>query len=575
MIRKLTPKSTLENFKREAKRWLVALRANVGEARARLERAFPAAPTNPALRDVQHALAREHGVEGWAALKDQLAADAFDNSQRAERVALFLQNASLDWRVGGPERTMARHAAVRLLNRDPEIAHDSIYTAVVCGDLDEVNRLIAERPEVASEKGGPRDWPPLLYLCSTRLPYPAVSDNAVAIARALLDNGADPNVYYPGGNDSIHYTALTCVAGEGEEDGPPHPQRRALWQLLLERGAEPYDNQTLYNTHFHGDVLWYLELMYAQSVKLGRQSDWEDPDWPMLDMGGYGPGAYYLLNISLGKNDLQLAEWLLAHGANAGTAKSSHRKFRPKRTLYEEAVALGNSEFAELLVRYGAAPRVSAMQGEEAFVAACFRGDRAEAQRLATQHPEYLTSPMAMFGAAHRDRADVVALLVDLGVSPNIADPKGGMQRALHVAAYADAPRAAAALLERGAAIDPVEFHHKGTPLWFAVWGQKPHTIELLSPFSRDLWALTFTGNVERVREVLSADPQLARMIGKETTPLMWLPEDEARAIEIVELLLAHGADPTIKNREGLTAADLASKRGLYNVARLLRPRGH
>ncbi|MEK6321924.1 MAG: ankyrin repeat domain-containing protein [Acidobacteriota bacterium] len=63
----------------------------------------------------------------------------------------------------------------------------------------------------------------------------------------------------------------------------------------------------------------------------------------------------------------------------------------------------------------------------------------------------------------------------------------------------------------------------------------------------------------------------LAKLTVDGNTPLMWLPEDEARATEIVELLLAHGADPTIRNKEGMTAADCAEKRGLYVVAELLR----
>jgi uncharacterized protein len=63
------------------------------------------------------------------------------------------------------------------------------------------------------------------------------------------------------------------------------------------------------------------------------------------------------------------------------------------------------------------------------------------------------------------------------------------------------------------------------------------------------------------LRELLSEEPDLAKIAGKGGTPLMWLPDDEARAIEIVELLLAHGADPTIKDQEGMTAADYAEKR--------------
>src|SRR3954464_9499100 len=61
-----------DSLKKEAKRWHRALRANDADARARFARALPDPPATPALRDVQHALAREHALPGWAALKQDL-----------------------------------------------------------------------------------------------------------------------------------------------------------------------------------------------------------------------------------------------------------------------------------------------------------------------------------------------------------------------------------------------------------------------------------------------------------------------------------------------------------------------
>ena len=72
MTRPLTPRSSLDNLKKEARRWLKALRANDVEARARLLRTLPEAPAAPTLRDVQHALAREYGLAGWSALRARL-----------------------------------------------------------------------------------------------------------------------------------------------------------------------------------------------------------------------------------------------------------------------------------------------------------------------------------------------------------------------------------------------------------------------------------------------------------------------------------------------------------------------
>ena len=95
--------------------------------------------------------------------------------------------------------------------------------------------------------------------------------------------------------------------------------------------------------------------------------------------------------------------------------------------------------------------------------------------------------------------------------------------------------------------------------------------IEFLGRFTRDVFHLTWIGNIERLREVLNEEPDLAKVAGDGNTPLRWLPEDDSRAIEIVELLVAHGADPKISNKEAQTASDCAEKRGLYDVSELLR----
>jgi uncharacterized protein len=598
MHRKLTPGSTLENLKREAKRWLKALHANDNEALARLDRAWPGAPESPGLRDVQRALALEHGLSGWTELKNQVGEGAGEDSSHEKLVARFLRNACPDHHVrGGPAHVMALHTAERLLKQHPEIARDSFYTAIVCGDVAEVERVLRERPQAATEESvgagydrarvgefedifkdaGPMHWEPLLYLCFTRLSFPPASENAVAIAKLLLDHGANPNAYFKAGDS--RYTPLVGVIGEGEENRPPHPDRDALAQLLIERGANPHDGQVIYNTHFKGDVRWYLEMAYTHAVATGRESEWADPNWPMFDMGGYGCGARFLLGGAIDRNDLGLAQWMLEHGANPNAPPAPRRNAYAidvsgrlsKSTLYEEAIRKGSVEMAELLARYGAARSAREPEGQEAFAAACLRLDRGKAEALLTGHPEYLSSPGPMTIAAARDQSDVVALLLDLGMSPDIEDPEEGKQHPLHAAAYDGALRAAQVLIDRGAQIDPRETRYGITPLWGAVWAQRRRMIEFLSPLSRDVWALTFIGAVERLRAVLMADPKLARSSGEHETPLMWLPDDEPRATEIAEMLLAGGADPNVRNNQGQTAADLAGIRGLDDVATLLR----
>ena len=486
----------------------------------------------------------------------------------AERVATFLEFACWDHHVHGKgDHQMHDRAAARLLAQHPELSHDSIYTAVVCGELDDVGRILGAQPEAARERGGPRGWTPLLYLCYTRFTHQPTIDNAVAIGRALLDCGANPNDFYMAGD--ARYTALVGVAGEGEQDSPRQPQAEALFQLLLDRGAEPFDIQILYNTHFSGDVLWWLELIYAHSMKIGRAAAWADPNWSMLDMGGYGPGAHFLLGLAVDKNDVRLAEWLLSHGASPNASTSSHPKYNPTGTLYENAFREGFSEMANLLVRYGATPSAPVLEGEDAFAAACFRLDREEVQAQLDKHPEYLRSARSIFAAAKRDRADVVAFLLDLGMSIEIEDRR--KQRPLHMAAGGNALRAAALLIERGAEADPRDAIHNATPLGYAAHYWHQRMIELLSRVSRDVWNLAFTANVARLRDVLRAEPGFATLVDNDgITPLWWLPDDEAKALEIVDVFLAHGADPSITNKNGRTATDWALKRGMIHVARRL-----
>jgi ankyrin repeat protein len=482
----------------------------------------------------------------------------------AERVARFLQFACWDHHTHGKgDHRMYDRAAQRLLEQHPALARDSLYTAIVCGDLEEVTRRLAERPEAACERGGPREWTPLLYACYARFSSPPAIEHAAAIAGLLLDRDANPNDYYMAGHS--RYSALTGVAREGEQDAPPHPRREDLFQLLLERGANPYDIQVLYDTHFSGDVLWWLRLVYAHAVKTGHTSDWADPDWPMFDMGGYGSGARFLLGIAIRKNDIALARWLLEHGANPDAVPARNARLS-ERTLYEEAVREGATGIAELLRRHGATPTVAAMAGEEAFIDACLRLDRPAIEAQLRVHPEYLQSPHAMFEAAKRNRSDAVRLLIDVGAPIDVRDEHN--TRALHHAAAEGAIAVAQLLIQGGAEIDPRESRYGATPIGWAAHSDRQEMLDVLSRHSRDVWTLAFRGYVDRLRDVLRERPDLARLTDDEgSTPLWWLPDDEDQALEVVDLLIAHGADPLARNTSGRTAADWARARGMLEVA--------
>jgi hypothetical protein len=544
--RTLGAAATLESLKKEAKRWLKALREGDAAARERLRRVLPNAGAGIGLREVQHALALEHGLGGWAALKEALADRELAKRSAAERADDFLRHAIE--RQGG---ALAAH----ILRKHPDVARFNLHTAAVGGDVAEVERRLAHDGGAASATGGPKNWQPLQYLCYARLPLAESSEHAVAIARALLDAGADPKATWKDDWNNP-FTLLTGVIGEGEGREPRHPRAVELAELLIERGADPYDTQSMYNTSLHADDTFWLDFLYSRSDAAGTAERWRSKEaWPasgMLD---------YLLGNAVSRNHVKRVRWLLEHGAHA-TAPHSYSK----RNLHTEALLGGFAELAQLLLDFGAQPE--RLDDVHAFQAACMSGDRETASRLLAAHPEYRRFPGPMYQAADRDRVDVAEMLLELGVSPDV---EHGGWTALHSTAHNNAVRVAKLLIERGATIDIREKKYHSTPLGHAVWAGNHDMVDLLSGVSRDVIALVRAGKLERLRAVLAEDPTLAQATRDGRTALYFLSAPEERAVEIAELLLACGVDPSFLDTDGLNAADAAAKSGLEELAELLR----
>jgi ankyrin repeat protein len=366
-----------------------------------------------------------------------------------------------------------------------------------------------------------------------------------------------------------------------------HARARELARLLLERGADPHDNQVLYNVFadntsrqlLDDDIVWLLELMYEHSLRRGHKGDWDNPAWPMFDMGGAPslgdehrrhPGAHFMLSGAVNRNLLRLAEWMLRHGAGPNTPPGQLWRI-PQRSLYDDAIRLGHHEMAELLARYGATRVTPRLDDHDRFVDACLRLDRERIREYLRSHPDALGDHRALFELVRRDRVDAVEMLLDAGVSPNVSDDNG--ITALHIASWGS-ERSAIVLIARGADVDARDTQHHSPPLGWASWAGNQRMIELLGRYSADVWYLTHAGRVDRLREVLREHPDLAMVVNDDgETPLMWLPGDEDAAVAIVTLFLDRGADASTRSAQGLTAADIARRRGMEAVADLLTHR--
>jgi uncharacterized protein len=557
-----TPEEMIEHLRKDAKRRLKAFQGGKAEAVEWFRRILPNGPPNPTLRDMQLAVARTLDFPGWADLKRAFETPLPDPHSREGIVNRFLDNACPDHHVRGrQDHRRAAATAMRLLEQNPWLARHDFNTAVVCGEIGHVRDAIARDPRVAviassapsAIRGmsggandlyrdlGPKGWTPLLYLAFTRLPLPSSNDNAVEIARLLLEAGADPNAFFHAGDS--HYTPMTGVAGEGEEDRPPHPRRDEIAQLLLDHDANPYDIQVMYDLGFNSQYLWWLPMIHARSQVTGRSNDWRDPDWKMLDMGGYGCGARWLLEHAIANDEVELARWCLEHGAGAN-APPGRSRFNSQRSLYAEAVTQGRREIAELLLRHGAREEVVPISPLKPYDALC--------------------------RAAEENRPDDIRRIVASGVSPDLADEKN--TRALHHAAWNDSLDAAKVLVELGAEIDPTENNYGGTPLGGATHFFNWDVANFIAPLSRDVWNLTYNGYLDRLREVLDEKPERARVDWDEWSPLLWLPpHDEDVALETAKLFVRYGADKRRAASNGETPSSRAEALGMTRLAAYLR----
>ncbi len=234
-----------------------------------------------ALHDAQLTIARGYGFSGWPALVHYLEAAA----------GLSVDPARVDERaLAAPDRFCAlavlRYtdddapprwaSAAQILADEPDLADAHVWAAAAAADPEALARHLTHG-DVASSAGGPFGWVPLLYLCYSRVKTGRTREEILTAATLLLDAGADPNAGYLWRGMSTPFTALTGIFGEGEQGPrrqPRHPIASELATLLLQRGAHPVDQQTLYNRMFRADDS-HLELLFAHGLADAGPGPWE------------------------------------------------------------------------------------------------------------------------------------------------------------------------------------------------------------------------------------------------------------------------------------------------------------
>ncbi|MCL4850738.1 MAG: ankyrin repeat domain-containing protein, partial [Bryobacteraceae bacterium] len=299
-------------------------------------------------------------------------------------VAAFIEAACvpLDWHSSG-----TLDEAGMILARYPNVAQAGIYTAAILADEANIRTYLARDAAGATEKGGPRGWDALTYLCFSR--YLRLdrtrSDAFVRTARALLDVGASANT---GWIEMIDHPNPRPVLESAIYGAAGIAQHAELTRLLLEYGADPNDEETPYHvveTHDNTVLQILLESgkLNARSLStlLLRKCDWHDPEGVRL---------------------------LLEHGANPNLITDWGR------SALHQAVRRDNSlTILECLLDYGADPSLPDRHGVSAIAIAAHRGRGAALdlfeQRGAAIH---LTGVDALLAACARDRQETILSLI-------------------------------------------------------------------------------------------------------------------------------------------------------------------
>ena len=299
-------------------------------------------------------------------------------------------------------------------------------------------------------------------------------------AAALLDAGADANT------------------GWMEEQHQPHPEWESalygaagiahhaeLTRLLLERGADPNDNETPYHA-----PETYDNAALRVLVESGKLTD-DSLETMLLRKADWHDGAGLELLLEHGADPNRMARWpnsalhhalrrdnalanidlLLDHGADAALRNRSE-----SRSAAAIAARRGRADVLESLSRRD---RRIELEGVERLLAACARDDGEEVD-AAVGKPGVVSELREQGGTflsefAGNGNAAGVRRLLDLGIAvdapyeegdPYFGIPPGSL--AIHVAAWRASHDAVDVLIERQSPLDAADRNGR-TPLMLAV----------------------------------------------------------------------------------------------------------
>lgn len=457
--------------------------------------------------------------------------------------------------------------AQEILAAHPEVASSDIHAAALLGDHEAIARFLAEDPTNATAKSGPRNWDALTHLCFSRFLRlePARTGGFLKAAAALLDAGANPNT---GFFEESHQPkpewecVLYGVAGVAH-----HPE---LTKLLLDHGADPNDGEVAYHSPETLDNRTILVLVESGKLTqdtiglmLARKFNWHDdegvhwllehgadPNWPLW---GSRPLHWALRQGT----PIHYFAWLLDRGANPSLPD------KDGTVPVAEAARHGRADVLELFEKRGA---VIALDGDDAFLAACARANEGEVRKFVAADPllvERIQSlnPGMLADFAGAGNTAAVRLMLDLGFDAAMARIKPHWvagETALHVAAARGREPVADLLIEYGAPLE-AKRHDGCTPLRVAFvcleqqseWTPNEYTLPITEALIKAGAKVEDAGLSLTAAVCLGRSDDIVRLAKNAS------PEEKQKALaaaayngrlDAVHTALALGADPNAPN---------------------------
>lgn len=369
----------LSHLKKQAKHLLRDARSGQTPALQRFVDLLPAARgldlatlTQRPLRlaDAQSIVARDYGFKSWTELKRYV---EWTRSATADRLKVWWT-----WALEGNARD--RGLAARILREEPDLFADDAWLACVIGDEAAVRKALSSDPDFANRRGGPFAMPPLAVVTHSRMILEdGFEAGLLACADLLLKHGADVNgswedARWPGNPLSVLYGA----AGRTHHAG--------MTKLLLDAGASPDDNESLYHSVEGPDITCTRLLIDAGARvtgtnALGRVLDYDKLNALrlLLKHGGNATAGTWIHHAILRGRSLAHIQVLADAGADLRATNGDGV------SVYRWARMHGRVDVVAMLQKAGVEEPLT---DEEEFIAACARGDESAARSIRQRIPD-------------------------------------------------------------------------------------------------------------------------------------------------------------------------------------------